>query len=94
MKAEQSDHILLKQKIPLRSGIFTFSGNKNLLHFFNVHSIETLSALDDFVADQIVFTDLVSQTAVMYEDFLVGFVLHNETISLGLIEEFYFTCFH
>jgi hypothetical protein len=30
----------------------------------------------------------------MYEDFLVGFVLHNETISLGLIEEFYFTCFH
>lgn len=74
-------------------GMLTWSRCR-LLHFLYVNSVETFAAFNNFITDIVVLADLVSEAAVVYEDFLVGFILDNETKSFGLIEEFNFTCFH
>ena len=60
----------------------------------HVNSIHAFLALFQLESDRIVLTDFVDQTSDMDEVLLIGFIVANESITLGLIEELYCTFFH
>ncbi len=65
-----------------------FLGN---LYIYCVHALFATCQLE---LNLIAFANFVNQTGHVYEKFLLGGIVNNETETFGFIEEFYCSCVH
>lgn len=79
-----------KRTVPGNGSFFCVSSK--ILDLLHVDRFLTSFIFSDVIRNGIILAHLINQTAYVYKNILLTFVINDETKTFSLVEKFHFTC--